>query len=443
MRAGFCPPKPRIFAADLVNASNERANFIPAPVISPLLIVWLLTTLVQLFALTFLYARTVLVRVATQPVGRPHPRLTVLAGSAEPPDASVLPTPDEASPGITVIVCARNERENLIELLPLLNAQNYPRFDVLVMDDRSTDGTDAYLDEAVTELTRIRYRRIDREHESITPKKYALTVALEEATYPTVLLTDADCRPASADWLARMVAPFDNPDTQIVLGFSPYEHRPGLLNALIRAETLFTAVQYVSLALAGRPYMGVGRNLAYRTDLFFRNRGFYTHKHVVGGDDDLFINEVATARNTAVCLDPAAFTWSKPKETWADWRLQKRRHLNVGKYYRPGHKLRLGLLTGSHVLTWALGFVVGMWVIWLAISGQRNALLNPLPSAAAGLFGLRLLLFWGLVGRISYRLGHTVHWALMPLADAGLAVYYGVAGTTTLLTRRTKRIYWR
>lgn len=406
-----------------------------------LLIVWLFVISIQLFCVLFLYARTAFFRSAhslperarAQQHAAPLPTPATTSGPPEPPDA----------PGVTVVVCARNERTNLTELLPRLNTQDYPLFEVLVMDDRSTDGTDTYLAEAAAQLAHVRYRRIDRAPEHVTPKKHALTVALQQATYPTVLLTDADCRPASTDWLARMVAPLNDPDKALVLGFSPYEYRPGLLNALIRAETLFTAVQYVSLALAGRPYMGVGRNLAYRTGLFFQNGGFSTHQNVVGGDDDLFVNEVATARNTAVCLDPAAFTWSKPKENWADWRLQKRRHLSVGTYYQPGHKRRLGLLTGSHVLTWALGLLAGGWVSWLAARGQRTALLNPLLLAATGLFGLRLLLFWGIVGRISYRLGHTVRWTAMPLADVGLAVYYGLAGFATLLTRRTKRIYWR
>ena len=353
-----------------------------------------------------------------------------------------VPGPD--APDVTIVVCARNELDNLTGLLPLLNAQHYPTFEVLVMDDRSTDGTNTYLEDGIAHLDRVRFIRIDKEHEHITPKKYALTIALKKAAYPVVLLTDADCRPATNSWLAGMVSPLTSDDKAIVLGFSPYEYRPGLLNLLIRSETLFTAVHYLSLALAGRPYMGVGRNLAYRTSTFFANKGFYTHKNVLGGDDDLFINEVATGQNTAVCIDPDTFTWSIPKETWADWRIQKRRHLNVGKYYKTGHKIRLGLLTGSHVLTWVLGLGVGAMVLGLELTGhsftQTESLLLLI---ATGSFAGRLLVFWGIVGRTSYRLAHTVHWALMPFVDAMLALYYGVAGVKTLFARKNKRSYWR
>ena len=346
--------------------------------------------------------------------------------------------------GVSVIVCAHNERENLMELLPLLNDQNCPAFEVLVMDDRSTDGTTDFLETDIAHLSRVRFIRIDKEHEHITPKKYALTIALKKVCYPVVLLTDADCRPVSTDWLANMTAPLATDAKDITLGFSPYEHRPGLLNLLIRSETLFTAVQYFSLALAGRPYMGVGRNLAYKTSLFFANRGFYTHKNVMGGDDDLFINEVATGRNTAVCFSPETFMWSKPKETWAEWQHQKRRHLNVGKYYKPGNKFRLGLLMGSHVLSWVLAVVVGLVV--LVYEGQhRSFTANEwlLLQAGTAAFAVRLLAFWGIVGRISYRLAHTVQWAIIPFMDVLLAIYYGLAGLKTLVTKRKKRLYWR
>ena len=388
--------------------------------LTPLLIGWLLVLAIQLIYILFVFSRTAF-------------------RSADPaPNASVQ------RQGVTIVVCARNELANLTELLPLLNAQRYPTFEVLVMDDRSTDGSRAFLENDIAELTHVRFIRIDTEPEHITPKKYALTIALKKATYPTVLLTDADCRPASDQWLARMVTPLTDSDKAIVLGFSPYTRYPGLLNFLIRAETLFTAVQYLSLALAGRPYMGVGRNLAYRTKTFFDNRGFYAHMNVLGGDDDLFVNEVATGRNTAVCLDPDTFMWSEPKRTWADWRIQKRRHLNVGKFYRTGHKIRLGLLVGSHVVSWLLALATGVAVL---VKMQIDSSFAPtewlLLWGAMSLFAARLLLFWAIVGRVSYRLGHTVHWLLMPAMDLMLGIYYGLAGLKTGLRRRQKTYDWR
>ena len=416
------PPPPPFLPFPPIFAPSFKINALasnPVPfVITVLLITWLFMVGIQLIYILFVFSRTAFYR---------------------------QPRPNETNPtGVTVVVCARNELENLTELLPLLNDQDCPEFEVLVMDDRSTDGTGPFLENDIAHLSRVRFIRIDEEYEHVTPKKYALTIALKKAKYPVVLLTDADCRPASTNWLTAMVAPLSNDKKAITLGFSPYEHRPGFLNLLIRSETLFTAVQYFSLALAGRPYMGVGRNLAYRTSTFFDNKGFYTHKNVVGGDDDLFINEVATGRNTAVCLDPDAFMWSKPKETWADWRLQKRRHLNVGKYYKSGNKIRLGLLMGSHVLSWLLAVVVGL-VVLVYEAKPRSFTADEwlLLQAGAVAFGVRFLAFWGIVGRISYRLAHTVHWAMIPFLDVLLASYYGLAGIKTGFSRRKKRLYWR
>ncbi|MCK8493161.1 glycosyltransferase [Spirosoma sp. RP8] len=416
-------PHSRIFAVCSENHSLNDQTF-PFFVITSLLIFWLVMVSIQLIFVLFIFSRT--------------------AFSVFPPPVSLSENKHPAQQGVTVVICARNELDNLTELLPLLDAQHYPTFEILVMDDRSTDGTTAFLENIATERNHIRFIRIDKEHEHVTPKKYALTIALKKALYPTVLLTDADCRPASADWITQMVSQLATADKQLVLGFSPYEHRPGFLNLLIRSETLFTAVQYFSLALAGRPYMGVGRNLAYRTQLFFANRGFYSHMNVVGGDDDLFVNEVATGQNTAVCLDPATFMWSKPKETWVDWRLQKRRHLNVGNYYTFGNKFRLGLLTGSHVLTWLTGLFVGAVILYHEIAHYA---FTPdewlLLLIATGTFAFRILAFWGIVGRISYRLAHTVPWSIMPFMDLLLATYYGIAGLQTIISRRKKRITWR
>lgn len=379
---------------------------------------------IQLIYILFIYSRTALYRKPNNQVREP------LSG--------------EPSAGVSIVVCARNEINNLTELLPLLNAQRYPDFEVLVMNDRSTDGTGPFLENDIAHLERVRFIYIDKEYEHITPKKYALTIALKKVKYPIVLLTDADCRPASTGWLAGMVAPLAEQEKAIGLGFSPYEHRPGFLNRLIRFETLFTAVQYFSLALAGRPYMGVGRNLTYRTSLFFANQGFYRHKNVVGGDDDLFVNEVATGKNTGICLDPDTFMWSKPKETWPEWRLQKQRHLNVGNYYKAGNKVRIGLLTGSHVLTWVLTLFIGLLVSVLSLLHYSFSPMEwLLLQAGLVAFTVRFLLFWGIVGRISFRLAHTVHWATVPYMDVVLAGYYGLAGLKTVFTKREKRIYWR
>lgn len=385
--------------------------------ISVVLLSWLLVVVIQLVVILFVFGRLAFARQTTPSVST------------------------NRFPPVTIIVCARNELDNLRELVPLLVTQQYPTFEVLVMDDRSTDGSDAYLEAVTAEFPNVRTIRVDKEYEHVTPKKYALTIALKKAQYPVVLLTDADCRPASDEWLNGMVMEEQTAQKSLVLGFSPYLRYPGLLNFLIRSETLFTAVQYLSLALAGKPYMGVGRNLLYQKSLFFSNKGFYTHINVLGGDDDLFVNEVATSRNTTVSLNPDTFVWSEPKRTWEAWRQQKRRHLNVGKFYKWGDKVRLGLITSTHILSWLLALVVGGFVAWLMVNNQPDRLLNTLLLSATGLFVFRLIAYWFVVGRTSYRLGHTVHWAIMPVMDLALAMYYAIMGLRTLFSKRKNQVW--
>ena len=389
--------------------------------------VFLLVTGIQLFYILFIFSRTAFYR---DPVPRPA-------------DA---PSGVEA-PGVSIIVCAWNELPNLQALLPMLARQVYPTFEIIVMDDRSSDGTRDWLDSVAAHVPGLRYFHIDREHQHVTPKKYALTIGIRKAAYPLILLTDADCRPASTRWLAGMAAHLADPTRQIVIGVSPYERRPGWLNRLIRYETLYTAVQYVSLALAGHPYMGVGRNLMYRRDLFLNNRGFYSHMRVLGGDDDLFLNEVATARNVAVCLYPETFTESRPKQTWDAWRRQKRRHLSVGRHYQTKNKIWLGLLSLSHVLLWLLTpALLPLAVAPLLRTGWPAMLSTPDTQfwlVVLALWVFRLVAFWLVVGRISQRLGHMVHWAGIPAMDVVLAGYYAVAGVKTLFNRQKNKLAWR
>ncbi|MEP7107506.1 MAG: glycosyltransferase family 2 protein, partial [Ferruginibacter sp.] len=180
-----------------------------------------------------------------------------------------------------------------------------------------------------------------------------LSVGIKTAKYEIVLLTDADCVPATEWWIDKMQETYDD-DTEIVLGYGAYHKKRGLLNKLVRWETFHTALQYFTYALAGKPYMGVGRNLSYKKTIFFRHKGFSAYNHVASGDDDLFINTAATKNNTKINIATEAFTLSEPPGTWRQWIKQKRRHYSTAKYYRPFHKFLLGLYSFSHFLFYPL-----------------------------------------------------------------------------------------
>jgi glycosyltransferase involved in cell wall biosynthesis len=345
------------------------------------------------------------------------------------------PTPPSQLPPVTVVVCAHNELENLRTLLPMLNEQDYPNYEVIVMDDRSVDGTVNFADTEAKQWKRVRFLHIEQEYEHVTPKKYAITTAVRSAKHEIILLTDADCRPTTDQWIKGMVA-YLTPDKQIVIGFSPYEKRSGFLNRLIRFETFYAAIQYLSLALAGKPYMAVGRNLMYRKSLFLQNKGFYTHLRVTGGDDDLLMNEIATPQNTAVCLDPDTFMVSIPKRNWAAWYWQKKRHLSVSKYYKFPNKVRLAVLSGTHILSWM--FFIGL-AAWVGLSFPTLQL--GYIIVIASIFGLRLVTQWIILGIASRKLYKSVGWFVIPFMDFVLFVYYIVMSIVMWANRR-KKVRW-
>ena len=206
-----------------------------------------------------------------------------------------------------------------------------------------------YMLEQKSTQKQLKLVRINYTPEGMNPKKFALTMGIRSARFNNLLFTDADCFPASNQWIRSMAAHLHGKE-EIVLGYSPYQKSSGFLNLLIRYDTFYTAVQYFSFALVGLPYMGVGRNLSYKKPLFMKLKGFYKHVPLTGGDDDLFVNRAASNKNISVNLDHESFTYSIPKTSWHQWYRQKTRHLSVGKYYRSNHKFLLGLLALSNIL---------------------------------------------------------------------------------------------
>jgi cellulose synthase/poly-beta-1,6-N-acetylglucosamine synthase-like glycosyltransferase len=266
---------------------------------------------------------------------------------------------------LSVIICAKNEERSLARNLPVVLQQHYQdthhreHYEVLVVNDNSEDDTSFTLKHLSPGYPHFRYIDLHQSAKGIPGKKYPLTMGIRSAVNDIIVLTDADCRPASTRWLQYMAHGFSR-GKEIVLGYGAYERKPGLLNKVIRFETFFSALQYLSFALAGIPYMGVGRNLAYKKELFFRHKGFLSHGHLPSGDDDLFINAAANRKNTAIALHPEAITYSLPKTSWGAWYRQKTRHLSTGKHYKLKHQFLLGLFSLSQFLYYPL-FVLALF----------------------------------------------------------------------------------
>ncbi|TVQ07708.1 MAG: glycosyltransferase [Bacteroidetes bacterium] len=282
-------------------------------------------------------------------------------------------------PAVSVIICAKNEYENLKNNLSLILEQDYPDFEVILVNDFSQDDSYFLLKSLEEKYSHFKVIHLRENVNFFEGKKLALAVGIKSSKNEHILLTDADCRPAGKHWIQNMSACFDD-KKEIVLGYGAYEIKPGFLNKLIRFDTICVAMQYLGFALAGSPYMGVGRNLAYRKSLFFKAGGFASHYKVKSGDDDLFVNMVATKKNTAVCLHPDSITFSEPKPNFVSWFRQKKRHLSTGVHYKFSHKIKLGLFALSGNLFYLT------FVLFLFFAQSSLSLI-----IVSGLFALRTI----------------------------------------------------
>lgn len=259
---------------------------------------------------------------------------------------------------ISVLICAKNEAENLKKNLPHFLEQNYPNFEIVLINDCSKDKTLRVMEQFKKDFSdTIKIVDVVANEQFWGSKKYALTLGIKAASNEFLLFSDADCKPISTNWIQEMANNFD--EKSIVLGYGSYAKIKGsFLNKLIRFETLLTAIQYFSYAKIGVPYMGVGRNLAYTKSTFFKINGFVNHMKIKSGDDDLFINEVATKSNTAICTSTESFTESNPKTSLKEWIQQKRRHVSTASHYKTKHKFLLGLFYSSQLLFWLVAIIL-------------------------------------------------------------------------------------
>ncbi|MFN8289881.1 MAG: glycosyltransferase [Chitinophagaceae bacterium] len=340
-------------------------------------------TAIQVFYYAFFYARVAFFKPAGKTQSREHP--------------------------VSVIICARDEDENLARNLPGVLVQQYKSsHEVVVVNDNSVDDSKYILQELKKTFKSLNVVELTQEAKLISGKKYPLSIGIREAEYEVLLLTDADCVPASEHWIEKMQEAYTD-HIEVVLGYGAYHRKGGLLNKLIRFETFHTALQYLSYALAGIPYMGVGRNLSYRKDLFIRNKGFSSINHIPSGDDDLFINKVATKKNTAVVIDPDAITRSIPKTTWKGWLRQKSRHYTTAKYYKPKHKFLLGLYFATQFIYYPLfvaALFFGDWRLVLPVFGVR--------------FLLQAVVFW----KSMKKMGEKDLWPWFIFLDMWMFFYY-------------------
>ncbi|MDB2384939.1 glycosyltransferase [Polaribacter sp.] len=272
---------------------------------------------------------------------------------------------------ISVIICAKNEAENLKNFLPSILNQNYSNFEIVLINDASNDETLTIMEAFATKHNNIKIVDVKNIETFWGNKKYALTLGIKASSNNHLLFTDADCKPVSKNWIAKMNTQFSEKKT-IILGYGKYKRENKLVNLFVRFETLLTAIQYFSYAKVGSAYMAVGRNLAYTKEDFFNVKGFINHMHIKSGDDDLFIQDASNTENTTICIDKGSFTESIAPSSLRNWFLQKRRHISTANHYKKIHQFFLGLFFVSKFFLFALAICclfLFSWKLILCIVG--------------------------------------------------------------------------
>ena len=318
---------------------------------------------------------------------------------------------------VSVIVAAHNELKNLQKLLPVLLSQNHPDFEIIVAEDRSYDESFEYLYDLRAQNPLLRIVRVDETPTHITHKKYAITLAIKAAKNEILLFTDADCMPQSNNWVTEMSRQFlveklenKTEEKAIILGISPYfginfqektqektqekANKTGFsfLNFIIQYETFYTVLQYMCFALAGAPYMGVGRNLSYKKSLFMNANGFNDFQKLLSGDDDLFVNHQATSKNVGICISKESHIKTYPKKNWKDWYHQKVRHLTTGKHYKLQSKVLLGFYNFSTVGFWISQIIILPLIVGYLITTTNLATIDVKMQLIILLFSIISLL---------------------------------------------------
>lgn len=257
-------------------------------------------------------------------------------------------------PPLSVIIVTKDSGKALKENLPLILEQDYPQFEVIVINDKSAGEDENILKLLGNNYHHLYYSFIPETARYISRKKLGIAMGIKASRYEWIVVTEPQCKPMSNQWLKSLAAHF-SPETDIVLGYSNYIQNKEKFARHIRLDSMFQAMRYLGRAASGHPYMGIGRNLAYRKSLYLSQKGFTTQLNLQRGDDDLFINAVTHAQNTKVALSPESFIRIPVPSYKRVWFEDKVNALVTGHYYRGNARIFNSIETWTcalfHLLT--------------------------------------------------------------------------------------------
>ena len=252
------------------------------------------------------------------------------------------PSPAKLPP-VSVVLAAQNDGDWLRQNLVYLLEQDYPDFEVVVVDYLSTDETQYILRLLAQNYSRLKVVTLTNNANGYQGLKYPFSIGIKTAQNDILLLAEPECIPMDTtqfNWIRSMVSGYVHDHIDIVLGYCGIAYKPSLFNWLQQYDNLLYSVEYLGSAILRAPFTGNGRNLSYRRSLFLKNDGFIYHYNIPDGADDMFVNQNARPRNTAVVLSPESFTLVQPQPTLRQWHLYRRHRVSTHSFYSLPLKLR-------------------------------------------------------------------------------------------------------
>ncbi|MFM6965597.1 MAG: glycosyltransferase [Sphingomonadales bacterium] len=305
-------------------------------------------------------------------------------------------------PPVSVIIAARNESDNLYEHLPTILSQDYPQYEVIVVNNQSIDDSNWILTAFAQQFPQLKVVEISKSPHLKPGKKLPITLGIKAAAYEHFLLTDADCLPQSNQWIKQMISAIQV-NQQFVIGYSPFTKTKGFLNKLVRFDNTWQSASSFAFALGDLAFKANGRNLAYTKNLFQKVNGFKSHYAISPGDDDLLLQDALRHTKIAVVQDPATFVRSAAPTTWREWFSQKAKYHISSARYPFIKKLVLGIYPLS---------LIFYWISFVVLSFNMNYL--PL---SVSIFISVLIFKWWLQGLCFKRLGEQKLLLFFPLWD--------------------------
>lgn len=325
---------------------------------------------------------------------------------------------------VSVVLLVNDELEKLRVQLPALLEQDYPDYEIVLVVQSAHDDMIEYIDHIRLEHPELKVVELYQDLNFFKGNKFALSIGIKSAKNDLLVITEVGCIPVSNQWLREIQARFGR-GKEIVLGYHRTESHPErYLSGFIRFGNLVTAMRYLSFALAGRPFMGLNKNLAYRRSLFYRIQGFTSHYRISDGEDDLFVNRASTSRNVAIAISPESQVKCALPPSFSSWVRHRKRYLRTRRYYRAGDVFFLGLYSSSYVL-----FLASF--AYLVIT---QCLLYPVVS----LFILRLFSQLFVFKKTMNRLGERKLLLLSPVNEVLLMILDGMIRISLVFDKKDK-----